>query len=327
MSTPRADRLSADDHSILWRCPCCAAGLDALDDGWRCVADATHRFPRVAGAPVLLNPARSVFRAEDFTPQARTTFKNPAAWALWLGRVLPSPSRDLGTERSLRALADVLRARPEGSRRVLVIGCGDGTAGYGKLEAVDGIEMLETDVSLAGPAAVVCDASDLPFADGQWDLVIAVAVLEHVLEPQRCVDEMHRVLRADGLVYATTPFMQQVHMAEYDFTRFTRSGHRWLFRHFDELDSGIATGPASVLIWSVEYFLMAWTTSVGARRVVKGLTRLLLGWLTWLDVPLARRAAACDAAGGFYFMGRKAAKVTVSARDMVRYYRGGDAQK
>lgn len=327
MTSLRARRLASDERSIRWRCPCCAALLEAGADGWFCWAEWAHCFSQVDGVPVLLNPARSVFRAEDFTPQARTTFKNPAAWALWLGRMLPSPSRDLGTERSLRALTEALRARPAGARRVLVIGCGDGTAGYGELELLDGVELLETDVSLAGPAAVVCDASDLPFADGQWDLVIAVAVLEHVLEPQRCVDEMHRVLRVDGLVYATTPFMQQVHMGEYDFTRFTRSGHRWLFRHFEELDSGIATGPASVLIWSIEYFLMSWTRSVGARRLIKGLTRLLLGWSTWLDVPLARRAAACDGAGGFYFMGRRAAAAVVSAREMLRYYRGADAQK
>jgi SAM-dependent methyltransferase len=327
MSTPRADRLQWEDPSIRWRCPCCAAALDRAAAGWRCQADDSHSFPCVDGVPVLLNTARSLFRPEDFTPQARTTFKNPAAWALWLGRLLPSPSRDLGTERSFRVLAEALRARPEGSRRVLVIGCGDGTAGYGALEAVEGVEMLETDVSLAGPAAAVCDASDLPLADGQWDLVIAVAVLEHVLEPQRCVDEMHRVLGPDGLIYATTPFIQQVHMGEYDFTRFTRPGHRWLFRSFEELDSGIVTRRASVLVWSIEYFLMSWTTSVSTRRAIKGLTRLLLGWSTWLDLPLAQRPAANDAAGGFHFMGRRAAAAVVSSRETVRYYRGADAHK
>jgi 2-polyprenyl-3-methyl-5-hydroxy-6-metoxy-1,4-benzoquinol methylase len=107
-----------------------------------------------------------------------------------------------------------------------------------------------------------------PFEDGQFDLVICIAVLEHVLEPQRCVDEIHRVLAPDGLVYTTTPFMQQVHMGEYDFTRFTRSGHRWLFREFEEIDSGLATGPASVVVWTVEYFLLSWTAAVAMRRVV-----------------------------------------------------------
>jgi SAM-dependent methyltransferase len=221
----------------------------------------------------------------------------------------------------------MLTERAPERRRVLVIGCGDGTAAYGELADVEGARWLETDVSLAGRAAIVCDASDLPFADGSFDLVICIAVLEHVLEPQRCVDEIHRVLAEDGLVYVTTPFMQQVHMGEYDFTRFTRSGHRWLLRAFHEVDSGLATGPASVVVWSIEYFLMSWVRSVGARRVAKGVTRLLLGWMTLLDPLLARRVAANDAAGGFYFIGRRAEGPTLGPREMIGYYRGADALK
>jgi SAM-dependent methyltransferase len=294
---------------------------------WRCRGADAHTFPDLAGVPVLLNPARSVFRAEDFHARARTTFKDPASWALRLGRILPSPSRDVSAARCWQRLAELLSQRPVERRRVLVVGCGDGSAGYGPLTQVEGARWLETDVSLAGRAAVVCDASDLPFEDGQFDLVICIAVLEHVLEPQRCVDEIHRVLAEDGLVYGTTPFMQQVHMGEYDFTRFTRSGHRWLFRSFEEVDSGLATGPASVLVWSTEYFLMSWVSSVGARRVAKGLTRLLLGWMTLLDPLLARRAAAHDAGGGFYFVGRRAPGPTITAREMIGYYRGADALK
>jgi SAM-dependent methyltransferase len=313
--------------AVRWRCPCCQGALHAHADGWRCTRDSDHRFHEVDGVPVLLNPARSAFRAEDFQPRARTTFKNPAAWALRLGQWLPSPSRDVSALACQQRLAQWLAGRPPERRRVLVVGCGDGTAGYGPLGAVEGAVWLETDVSLAGRARVVCDASDLPFDGSQFDLVICVAVLEHVLEPQRCVDEMHRVLCDDGLVYATTPFMQQVHMGEYDFTRFTRSGHRWLFRCFEEVDSGIATGPASVVIWTLEYFAMSWTAAVGVRRVLKGVTRLLFGWMTWLDRPLARRVSANDAAGGFYFIGRRAPAPVVTARDMLAYYRGGDGQK
>ncbi len=319
--------LEGDDPTLGLRCPVCAAGLARADAGWRCAGPEAHAFPVVEGVPVLLNPQRSVFRAEDFRPGARTTFKEPAAWALWLGRVLPSPSRDVSAAGCRRRLAALLAARPPQRRRVLVIGCGDGSAGYGELGEVDGSEWLETDVSLAGRARIVCDASDLPFEDGSFDLVVCIAVLEHVLEPQRCVDEVRRVLRDDGLVYATTPFMQQVHMGEYDFTRFTHAGHRWLFRGFDEIASGVATGPASVLVWSLEYFGLSCVSGVGARRIVKGLVRILFGWLTWLDGPLSRRAAAHDAAGGFFFIGRRAAGPALAARDMVAYYRGADALK
>ena len=319
--------LHGHDPAVTLRCPVCGSTLALNGRSWQCGGNAPHDFPDLDGVPVLLNPARSIFRAEDFHASARTTFKDPAGWALKLGRLLPSPSRDVSADRCRSSLAEQLARRPVERRRVLVVGCGDGSAGYGVLAEVEGARWLETDVSLAGRARIVCDASDLPFADRQFDLVICIAVLEHVLEPQRCVDEIRRVLVDDGLVYATTPFMQQVHMGEYDFTRFTRSGHRWLFREFQEVDSGLATGPASVVVWSVEYFLMSWARSVGARRVVKGLTRLLLGWMTLLDPLLARRAAALDAGGGFYFIGQRAPGPMLSARDMVGYYRGSDAQK
>lgn len=322
-----ATLLHGHDPDVSPICPICRAPLAFAPVRWRCGGEHAHEFPDLGGVPILLNPARSVFRVNDFHQQARTTFKDPPAWALRLGRLLPSPSRDVSADRCRRRLAEMLTQRPPESRRVLVVGCGDGSAGYGVLQEVEGSRWIETDVSLAGRAAIVCDASDLPFSDGQFALVICVAVLEHVLEPQRCVDEFHRVLANDGLVYAVTPFMQQVHMGEYDFTRFTRSGHRWLFREFHEVESGMATGPASVVVWSIEYFLMSCVRSLGARRVMKGVTRLLLGWMTLLDRLLARRDAAQDAAGGFYFIGRRASGATISAREMIAYYRGADALK
>ena len=67
-------------------------------------------------------------------------------------------------------------------------------------------------------------------------------MLEHVLDPAQVVAEIHRVLGKDGVVFANTPFMQQVHEGAYDFTRFTLSGHRWLFRNFDLLEAGTSAG-------------------------------------------------------------------------------------
>jgi len=58
--------------------------------------------------------------------------------------------------------------------------------------------------------------------------MLVQAGLEHVRDLWQVVAEIHRVLKDDGLVYAETPFMQQVHEGPYDFTRFTESGHRYL---------------------------------------------------------------------------------------------------
>jgi len=52
-------------------------------------------------------------------------------------------------------------------------------------------------------------------------------------------------MSAGGIVYADTPILKQVHDRPCDFTRFTDSGHRYLFRDFDLIDSGTVAGPGT----------------------------------------------------------------------------------
>jgi SAM-dependent methyltransferase len=124
----------------------------------------------------------------------------------------------------------------------------------------------ETHVALVGfdiygseNVQLIADAHQIPFADGTFDAVVIQAVLEHVLEPSVVVAEIWRVLKPNGYVYAETPFLQNVHEGAYDFTRFTESGHRWLFRDFELISSGPGNGPAAQLIWSASYFFWGLT--------------------------------------------------------------------
>lgn len=82
-----------------------------------------------------------------------------------------------------------------------------------------------------------------------------------------------------GLVYADTPFMQQVHEGAYDFTRFTVSGHRWLFRRFSLLGAGASRGAGTASYWSLFYLLRAIS---GSARVAK-LGALPFFWLRLFD--------------------------------------------
>jgi ubiquinone/menaquinone biosynthesis C-methylase UbiE len=49
--------------------------------------------------------------------------------------------------------------------------------------------------------AVACDAEDLPFADGTFDLVLGHAVLHHLPDLDRAFRELHRVLRPGGTAF------------------------------------------------------------------------------------------------------------------------------
>lgn len=49
------------------------------------------------------------------------------------------------------------------------------------------------------------DAEKLPFDSGNFDAVIATAIIEHVPHPGSFVDEIHRVLKPAGVCILTTP--------------------------------------------------------------------------------------------------------------------------
>lgn len=219
------------------------------------------------------------------------------------------------TRRNVDALVDSLVAEHRRAT-VLVVGGGEVGNGADRLYSDPRVEVLAFDIYAGPNVQFVADAHRIPFSDASVDAVVVQAVLEHVLDPARVVAEIHRVLRPDGLVYAETPFLQQVHEGPYDFTRFTESGHRWLFRAFSRTDSGVVGGPGVQLIWTLGAVAAGLTRS----RAVGRLTRLALCWLRVLDrvIPPSMQV---DGACGVYFLGRRSDR-PLSAGEMPAQYRG-----
>jgi SAM-dependent methyltransferase len=321
---PHAEReeyLSPSLVEVL-RCPACRGLLEWTVEGCRCAGEGCRsEFPRSGGVPLLIHEAQSVFSIAAFLNREPTFFKPVSPWRAWLSRRLPDLSHNLAARRVLGRMRDRLLQRSR-RPRVLVIGAGEVGVGLETLLEEPAIEMVEVDASLGPRVQVVCDAHDLPLADGAFDGVVIQAVLEHVLDPVRCVAEIHRVLKPGGLVYADTPQVCQVHGREFDFTRYTRLGHRRLFRHFGELESGISSGPAMALGWTVRYFLLSISSRPLVRAAISGFSRLTLFWLKYLDYLLLAKPAAMDAAFAFYFLGEKRDEI-LHDRDLVRSYRGG----
>lgn len=234
---------------------------------------------------------------------------------------LPTLSRAFGSEENLEQFAATLSSEGVGSH-VLVIGGGTRSSAVARLLRRSEVVVLETDAWPGPQTKLVCDAHDLPFADGSFHGVVIQAVLEHVVDPYRCVEEIHRVLAPGGLVYAETPFMQQVHGGRHDFTRFTHLGHRCLFRRFEELAAGAVCGPGMALAWSWQYFLLSFARSALSRRLLSVVARLTAFWLPYLDRSLIRRPEALDAASAVYFLGRRSDRA-LTDRELIALYRGG----
>jgi SAM-dependent methyltransferase len=202
------------------------------------------------------------------------------------------------------------------SPRVLVIGGGTVGQGMAPLYEASDIQVIAFDLYASPIIHFVADAHNIPLRGGAVDGVIVQAVLEHVLDPTQVAAEIWRVLKPGGLVYSETPFLQHVHEGAYDFTRFTESGHRYLFRHFDLIGSGVCGGPGTQLMWSIDYFVRGLFRSWTAGKLAK----FAFFWLQWFD-RLIPESYASDAASGCYFLGRRSA-ATLSPHDAVNFYRG-----
>ncbi len=296
-------------------CPACRGALAERSHELRCRA-CGKLYPIHGGAPALIDPEASLFdscSAADGRPAAGG-FKTAAL------RLLPRLSSNPVSAHNYARFVQSLLARCS-KPRVLVVGGGREGQGMAGAFAHPRIEWVETDVAPGERAAMLCDAQQIPFEDQTFDGVVAQAVLEHVADPGRAVDEIWRVLKPRGLVYSETPFLQQVHAGACDFTRYTHLGHRRLFRRFDEMDSGAACGPGMALAWAWRGFLQSWFRGRAGRIAATAVAHLTAFWLTWLDRHLCTRPAAFDCASSYYFLGAKS-RGELSDRELVRGYRG-----
>jgi hypothetical protein len=120
--------------------------------------------------------------------------------------------------------------------------------------------------------------------------------------------------------------MQQVHEGAYDFARFTHSGHRRLWRGFEEIESGIVAGPATALVWAIEHFAGALAPHAGLRRPFRAAARLGTFWIKYFDYALASSPSAFDAACCTYFYGaRRPPGQATSDREIVERYAGAQS--
>ncbi|WP_229415332.1 class I SAM-dependent methyltransferase [Moorena bouillonii] len=271
----------------------------------------------------MINESSSVFKIKNFiNPENAELNPKPKLERIAIN-LIPSIILNLKGKRNYKKFTELLLKQTD-TPKVLIIGGSVIGQGMEELLSVPAIEIIESDVAFDSRIAVIFDAHNIPFKDNSFDGVIIQAVLEHVVDPSRCVEEIHRVLKKDGLVYSETPFMQQVHLGRYDFTRFTHLGHRRLFRKFEEICSGAVCGPGMALAWSYQYFILSFVKSPMARGLIKVIARLTSFWLKYFDDYLINKSGTFDSASGFYFMGKKSDK-KLSYTELITLYRGTQA--
>lgn len=67
----------------------------------------------------------------------------------------------------------------------------------------------------------LCDATKIPVPDNSFDGVILAEVLEHVKDPKLVLRESFRVLKPEGKLLITVPFLYHIHADPCDYGRYT----------------------------------------------------------------------------------------------------------
>ncbi len=154
---------------------------------------------------------------------------------------------------------------------------------------------------------VVCDISDLPFLDNSIDVVFNSAVLEHVPNPQKVVNEIYRVLKPSGVIYTAFPFIQGFHASPYDFTRVTEEGIKVLHQDFELIEVKPYGGPTSGMLWVLQEWV-AILFSFGNKKLhmlIYLFVMVITAPIKFLDYFLIKHPMAKNISSGFIYIGKK----------------------
>jgi SAM-dependent methyltransferase len=292
--------------SFYIRCPKCRSILNLTIKGFYICSNEECKsiYPIINNIPILINESNSIFRFSDFDKIKKTTLQiNKNFFERLFDIITPRLGKNLKAKDNYMKINDILLSEKD-LPSVLIIGGSILGEGIEKLN-FEKLLIIQTDVSYGPQTEIICDAHNIPFDDETFDCVIVQAVLEHVIDPFRCVNEIYRVLNTNGIVYAETPFIQPMHGKPYDFTRFTYIGHRRLFRSFSEIEAGIVCGPGMALANIYQQFFLSFTKKRLMRAIIRLLTSYTSFFLKYFDTILSKKNVTIDSASGYYFLGKK----------------------
>jgi ubiquinone/menaquinone biosynthesis C-methylase UbiE len=156
---------------------------------------------------------------EDVTPVPVRIGSGPVGEMLFAIRRLV----DLQLCTIWRVLGPIL---PKMRGSLLDVGCGEMPFRFALHPdvAYSGLDVAEAlDFGMSGNSAITLfDGTNIPFDDNSFDNILCTEVIEHAMDPEKLVNEMHRVLKPGGLLVLTVPFSARVHHAPHDYHRFTR---------------------------------------------------------------------------------------------------------
>jgi SAM-dependent methyltransferase len=144
-----------------------------------------------------------------------------------------------------------------------VLDIGAGGSGYDRFFP----NRVAIDIDPSRKPDIVADAHQLPFEEGEFEMVLCTEVLEHLKQPQVAINEMHRVLKPGGKLILTTRFIYPLHDVPHDYWRFTKYGLKELFQEWDIVELEAETSTFSTI--GVLFQRIAFQSKLKLNKLVK----------------------------------------------------------
>jgi SAM-dependent methyltransferase len=302
-------------------CPRCGSDVLSKDSKQFKCNKCLQEYPLYNEIPLLFDQNKSLFTYDGLINHEAAYFKktNPNKIKDIFYPILFGIDLDIGNSANFDRILEQFPKQQKLSCLIL----GGSVLSIGIQKIYDRChEVITSDISFSRHVDIIFDCHNIPYTDNRFDIVIVEAVLEHVINPQMVVNEIHRVLRKDGIVYAEIPFMQQVHGGAYDFQRFTYTGILKLFSDFEEIQTTVIGGPGLALCWSYKYFLLTFFENKKTRRIVEIFANLTSFPLRWVDYILCKKEMSMDAASAFSYLAKRSLN-KLEDKSIVRKYIGG----
>ncbi len=142
--------------------------------------------------------------------------------------------------------------------KVLDVGCGQKP--YEKLFKVTnyiGLE-IDTDENRKNKKAdFFYDGSLFPFPDFDFDCVIVNQVFEHIFNPDHFLNEINRVLKSQGILLLTVPFVWDEHELPFDYARYSSFGLKHILKEhgFEVMEQRKSIGDIRVIFQLINAYI------------------------------------------------------------------------